>query len=243
MLALYHQFIYAPLLNLLVWGYNSLPGHDVGVVIIVITILVRLLLAPTMHKQIKSQHAMTKLQPKLEELKERHKDNKEAHAKAMMDLYKEHKVNPLSSCLPLLIQLPILIALYQVFQTALHGNLTGLYHNVYNPGSIDPYFLGIVNLSKPNYVFAVLAGALQFWQARMMLTGQTKKPTDPTAKIIQMQTTYLLPVFSVVIAASLPAGLPLYWIVTTLFAIGQQYYTIKTMPVESSTSSTGVVDI
>lgn len=243
MLALYHQFIYAPLLNLLVWGYNSLPGHDIGVVIIVITVLVRLLLAPTMHKQIKSQHAMTRLQPKLDELKEKHKDNKEAHAKAMMDLYKEHKVNPFSSCLPLLIQLPILIALYQVFQTALNGNLTGLYHSVYNPGSINPYFLGLINLAKPSYVFAVLAGVLQFWQARMMLGTQTKKPTDATARAIQMQTTYLLPIFSTVIAATLPAGLPLYWIVTTLFAIGQQYYTIKRIPAESVNKPADVIDV
>ncbi len=242
MLALYHQFIYQPLLNLLVWGYNSLPGHDIGIVIIVLTSLVRLALAPTMHKQIKSQHAMTRLQPKLDELKEKHKDDKEAHAKAMMELYKEHKVNPLSSCLPLLIQLPILIALYQVFQTALHGNLTGLYHSVYNPGTINPYFLGLVNLAKPSYVFAVLAGALQFWQARMMMAKQKGKSTDPTAKAIQMQTTYLLPVFSIFIALRLPAGLPLYWVVTTLFAIGQQYYIMKQHTPEISDKST-VIDV
>jgi YidC/Oxa1 family membrane protein insertase len=227
MLALYHQVIYQPLLNLLVWGYNSLPGHDVGVVIIVLTLLVRLALAPTMHKQIKSQHAMTRLQPKLDELKEKHKNDKEAQAKAMMELYKEHNVNPLSSCLPLLIQLPILIALYQVFRTALNGHLDGLYHFVYNPGAINPYFLGLVNLAKPNIFLAILAGALQFWQAKMMQATQSKKTTDPTAQALQMQTLYLLPLVSVFIAWKLPAGLPLYWVVTTLFAIGQQYYIMK----------------
>lgn len=227
MLALYHQFIYAPLLNLLVWGYNSLPGHDIGIVIIVLTILVRLLLAPSMQKQIKSQHAISKLQPKIDELKERHKDDKEAHAKAVMDLYKEHNVNPFGSCLPLLIQLPVLIALYQVFNKALHGNLSGLYRVVHNPGTINPMFLGIIDLSKPNIYLAVLAGILQFWQARMMQARSTSATTDASAKAIQMQTTYLLPLMSMFIAWRLPAGLPLYWVVTTLFAVAQQYYIIR----------------
>ncbi len=227
MLALYHQIIYQPLLNLLVWGYNSIPGHDVGIVIIILTVLVRLVLAPTMHKQIKSQHAMTSLQPKLDEVKAKHKDDKEAQAKAVMALYKEHNVNPFSSCLPLLIQLPILIALYQVFRTALNGNLSGLYHTVFNPGTINPYFLGFINLAKPNIVLAVLAGGLQFWQARMMQAKNTSTSTDATAKAIQMQTTYLLPLVSIFIAWRLPAGLPLYWVVTTLFAIAQQYYIMK----------------
>ncbi len=226
MLALYHQIIYQPLLNLLVWGYNSLPGHDIGLVIIALTILVRIVLAPSMHKQIKSQHAMTKLQPKLNELKEKHKDDKEAQTKALMDLYKEHNVNPLSSCLPLLIQLPILIALYQVFRTALNGHLQGLYHFVYNPGVINPYLFGVVNLAKPNIVLAILAGAFQFWQSKMMQAKQTG-PTDATTKAMQLQMTYLLPLVSVYIAWRLPAGLPLYWIITTMFAIAQQSYIMK----------------
>jgi YidC/Oxa1 family membrane protein insertase len=226
MLELYHTIIYEPLLNLLVWGYNSLPGHDVGIVIVVLTLLVRLVLAPTMHKQIKSQQAMTRLQPHIDALKEKHKDDKEAHAKAVMELYKEHKVNPFSSCLPLLIQLPILIALYQVFDKALRGNLDGLYRAVHNPGIIDPYFLSVVNLAEPNIILAILAGAFQFWQGRMM-QAKTSKSTDATAKAIQMQTMYLLPLVSIFIAWRLPAGLPLYWIVTTLFAIAQQYYIMR----------------
>lgn len=227
MLELYHQFIYAPLLNLLVWGYNSLPGHDIGIVIIVLTILVRLLLAPSMHKQIKSQHAIAKLQPKIDELKERHKDDKEAHAKAVMELYKEHNVNPFGSCLPLLLQLPVLIALYQVFNKALNGNLDGLYRIVHNPGTIDPMFLGVVNLAHPNIILAILAGALQFWQARMMQAKNPSKSADASTRAIQMQTMYLLPLVSIFIAWRLPAGLPLYWVVTTVFAIAQQYYIVR----------------
>jgi len=226
MIALYNSIIYYPLLNLLVFFYNIIPGHDIGVVIILLTLLIRVALAPSFHKSLKSQSAMNALQPKLTELREKHKDNKEAQAKAMMDLYKEHKINPLSSCLPLLVQLPILIALYQVFSKALSNHLSGLYSFVANPGTIDPKFLGLMDLSKPSIVLGVIAGLAQFWQSKLMMP-KSSAGQDTTAKIMSMQTTYVLPIISVVIAIKLPAGLPLYWIVTTLFAVAQQYYIMR----------------
>jgi len=226
--SLYNEAIYRPLLNLLVFFYNVIPGHDIGVVIILVTILIRLALAPSFHKSLKSQRAMNMLQPKLNEMRERHKDNKEAQAKAMMELYKEHKINPLSSCLPLLVQLPFLIALYQVFSKALHNNLAGLYSFVNNPGTINPKFLGLVDLGVPNIIFGVIAGLAQFWQSKLMMPKTAG--ADTTAKALQLQTTYVLPVISVIIAIKLPAGLPLYWIVTTLFAVAQQYYIMRQQP-------------
>jgi YidC/Oxa1 family membrane protein insertase len=228
-LTLYNDIIYRPLLNLLVFFYNIIPGHDIGVVIILVTIVIRLLLAPSFHKSLKSQKAMNDLQPKLNEMREKHKDDKEAQAKAMMELYKEHKINPLSSCLPLLIQLPILIGLYQVFRVALGGHdIAGLYSFIKAPAVISAKFLGLVDLSKPSLAFGVIAGLAQFWQSKMMMP---KVPgQDATTKAMQMQTTYVLPVISVIIAIKLPAGLPLYWIVTTLFAVAQQYYIQRQQP-------------
>jgi YidC/Oxa1 family membrane protein insertase len=225
MIQLYTDIIYRPLLNLLVYFYNIVPGHDIGVVIILLTVVIRLLLWPLMHRTLQSQHKMTALQPKLNALRDEHKDNKEAQAKAMMELYKEHKINPLSSCLPLLLQLPLLFALYQVFDKALKGNLDGLYSFVVRPEFLSPLFLNLIDLSKPNIIFAILAGALQFWQSKMMLS---KTPSnDPTAKALAVQTTYIFPLLSIFIAWRLPAGLPLYWIVTTVFAIAQQYYIMR----------------
>lgn len=220
---IYNEAIYRPLLNLLVFFYNIIPGHDIGVVIVLLTILIRLILAPSFHKSLKSQKALNDLQPKLSELKEKHKDNKEAQARALMDLYKEHKINPLGSCLPLLVQLPVLIALYQVFNKALNNHLAGLYSFVAQPEMINPKFLGLVDLSKPSIAFGVVAGLAQYWQSKLMMP---KNPgnQDATAKAMALQTTYVLPVISVIIAIKLPAGLPLYWIVTTLFAVGQQYW-------------------
>jgi len=231
---IYYEVIYRPLLNLLVYFYNVIPGHDIGIVIIFLTLLIRLALAPSFHKSLKSQKAMNDLQPKLNEVREKHKNDREGQAKAMMQLYKEHKINPFSSCLPLLIQLPILIGLYQVFNNALGGGeLTGLYSFVQHPGVIDPEFLGLVNLSQPSIIFGILAGLAQFWQSKLMMP-KTTVGQDSTVRMMQVQTTYVLPIITVIIATRLPAGLPLYWIVTTLFAVGQQYYIMrKHKPVSS----------
>lgn len=224
-LQIYNEAIYRPLLNLLVFFYNIIPGHDIGLVIILLTLLIRLALAPSFHKSLTSQKAMNELQPKINSLREKYKNDKEGQARAMMELYKEHKINPLSSCLPLVIQLPILIALYQVFSKALSNHLVGLYSFVSNPGTINPLFLGWLNLSKPSIVLGIIAGLAQFWQSKMMMPKTATQ--DSTTQIMSWQTTYMLPIVSVVIAIKLPAGLPLYWVVTTLFAVGQQYYILK----------------
>jgi YidC/Oxa1 family membrane protein insertase len=223
----YNTIIYHPLLNLLVFLYHYIP--DVGVVIVLVTILVRLLLAPSFHKSLKSQQAMNVLQPKLNEIREKHKGDKEAQARATMELYKEHKINPLSSCLPLLIQLPILIALYQVFRNGLGNKLTGLYSFVLKPDHINPYFLHFLDLSKPSIVLGIVAGLAQFWQSKLMMPKGTQGQ-DSAQKIMSVQTTYVLPIISAVVAIRLPAGLPLYWVVTTLFAVAQQYYIMKKHP-------------
>lgn len=229
MIELYNNLIYEPILNLLIWLYNTIPGHDVGVAIVLVTIVLRILMAPFLHKTLVSQKAMNALQPKLNEIREKFKDNKEAQAKAFMDLYKEHKVNPFSSCLPMLIQLPVLIALYQVLVKALKGNLEGLYGFIHNPMTVNPNFLGVIDLSKPDIVFAILAGGLQYWQTKMMMNKQTTN-TDPTAKALNLQALYFFPLITIFIAWRLPAGLPLYWIVNTIFAILQQWYILREKP-------------
>ncbi len=226
---IYEAVIYQPILNLLVGLYDTLPIQDIGIVIIIVTIIIRIILAPLMHKSLKGQKALSALQPKMNDLRDKHKDDREAQAKAMLDLYKEHNVNPLSSCIPVLLQLPVLLALFHVLRKALNGDLAGLYSFVPNPGTLDPTFLGIIDLTQPNFIFALLAGAAQYWQSRMIVKWQGNNPsTDATAKMMNLQMTYVLPIISVVIAWNLPAGLPLYWIVTTLFAVGQQYYIQKT---------------
>src|SRR3989339_913851 len=138
---LYLTILFQPLLNLMVWLYNFLG--DFGIAIIIVTVIVRLFLVPLSMKAIKSQKALQELQPQMNEIKNRYKNNKEEQTKATMEFYKKNKINPLSSCLPLLIQLPIIFALYRVFTVGLKEDVTNyLYPFVSHPGNINPLFMG-----------------------------------------------------------------------------------------------------
>jgi YidC/Oxa1 family membrane protein insertase len=226
---LFTIIFYQPILNLLIWIYNIVPGHDIGVSIIILTVIIRLILLPLSKKSIESQKSLQDLQPKIEEIKKQF-PGKEDQGKAMIKLYQENKINPLSSCLPLIIQLPFLIAVYQVFRTGLmKGSLDLVYSFVQKPETINVISFGFLNLSKPNWVLAVLAGLAQFWQAKMMIT--TRAPiSTPGAKdenmtaMLNKQMLYFMPIFTVFIGISLPGGLTLYWFVVTLLTILQQVF-------------------
>lgn len=229
---LFHEGLYRPLFNLLIWLYDVVPGADIGFAIITLTVLVKLALWPLTNASLRSQKALQDLQPKLDELKEKHKDDKDALAKAMMDLYTKEKVNPLSSCLPILVQIPILIALYQVLSAGLRAeSLSDLYPFVTNPGSINEMFLGFVNLAERSIPLAVLAGVLQFWQTRMLIArrpprqvqGKAGAKDEEMLASMNQSMMYFMPVMTVVIGVSLPGGLTLYWVAINLISILQQY--------------------
>lgn len=227
---IFNELLYKPLFNLLVFFYNVVPGHDFGIAIILVTLLIRIVFFPLSKKGIKSRKALEELQPKIKELKKKCKD-KEEQARETMKLYKEHKVNPASGCLPILIQLPIFIALYRLFiniseMITNNGQLEGIYSFITNPGTINPMFLGLVNLAVPNIFLAILAGVLQFVQGKLMMKTSTTGTQSPGQKMDIQQTmgrqmTYFMPLIIVFISLKLPAGLPLYWAVTTLFGIGE----------------------
>ena len=153
---IFHIVFYQPLYNLLLFIYGIIPIRDFGIAVILITIVVKLVLYPFSQQSIKAQRSMLELQPKINSLKDRFKDDKQAQAKALMELYKEHKVNPFSSCLPLLVQLPFLIALYRVFLTGLNNTgVADLYPFIHNPGVISGLSFGILGLARPSYVLAI----------------------------------------------------------------------------------------
>jgi YidC/Oxa1 family membrane protein insertase len=236
MLALFHSFIYQPLYNALIMLYNFIPGHDFGISIIVITVLLKGLLWPLSKKQIESQKKMQELQPRLKAVQEKYKHDKEKQTKAVMEFYKNNKANPFSGCLPLIAQLVFLIAIYRVlFSIAGNGlnvDSSLLYHFVSNPGKINDLFLGIINLSKPNIFLAIFAAAAQFYQTKMLMAKQAKKKEgekkdkdEPDfAQIMNKQMLYLGPMLTLFIGIRFAAGLALYWLVSTLFMIGQQWY-------------------
>lgn len=229
--SIYNTILFQPLLNILIFFAYIVPGNDVGVAIILLTILVRLLLFPLSKKSLRSQKALQELQPKVDEIRKKYKDDKEQQSKELMQFYKENKINPMSSCLPMLVQLPIIFALYRVFRVGItEESFQYLYSFTPFPESINPMFFGFLDLSTPNLVLAIMAGAFQFVQSWMIM-GRKKKEEKgkprPKAKgmagAMSKQMMYFLPVMTVFIAMSLPSGLALYWIVTTLFAIGQQW--------------------
>ena len=229
---LYQLFLYQPLLNLLIFFYDFIPGKDIGVAIIVLTILVRILLYPLSQKTLKSQKLLQEIQPKVEELKKKYADNKEMLASELMKVYSENKVNPFSSCLPLLIQLPIFIALYQTFQAGLtSSSFNLLYPFIPSPGSISPVSFGFLDLSKAQPVLALLAGLAQYYQSKMMITK--KQPAmagsedEKRLALMNKQMMYMMPVLTVVIGFSLPGGLTLYWLLTTVLMVLQQYLMFK----------------
>lgn len=230
--------------------------HNYGISIILMTILIRLILYPLMQKQMVSMREMQKIQPLMKEVQERYKNNKEKLNQELMKLYKEHKVNPMGGCLPLLIQMPILILLFQVLRVFEYkdklGNIIGGF--LWIPNQVEiilkdglPKVVG--GLAAPEQlirlgdkgIFGIqylgimpfLIGVSMFYQQKMT----TAPPTTPgkeggSAEQTQKMMTIMMPLLIAFMSFTLPSGLTLYWLVSTLLGIGQQYFINKKIPTE-----------
>jgi YidC/Oxa1 family membrane protein insertase len=234
---LFNLFIYQPLYNALIGLYNVIP--DLGLAIIILTVIIRVALLPLSKKSIESQKKMQEVQPELKKIQEKYKNDRTMQSQKLMEFYREKKINPASGCMPLIIQLVVLIALYRVFVAGINfdGHSEMLYSFIKNPGTINPMSLGFLDMSKRNMFLAVVAAGLQFWQTRMIMSKKEKekpnnKQSDPQkepdfATIMQQQMLFVGPLLTLIIGFQFPAGLPLYWVITTLFMIGQQYLILK----------------
>jgi len=223
---IFYSLLYQPLFNALIFLYQSLPGQDFGIAIIVLTSIIRIILAPLMMRSLKSQKLMAAVQSEVKEIQQKYKDNPQKQTGEIMALYKDNQINPFDGLILLLIQLPILLALYQVFWRGLRPEeLNYLYSFVSKPEVINFTFLGLINLSQPSLLLSVLAGIAQFIQSKTM--PQAKKSTTntqgQTAEIVSNQMLYFFPVITVLILLKMPSAVGLYWIVTTIFSIIQQY--------------------
>jgi len=245
MMELYNTLLYQPILNLLVYLYNVVPAQEIALAILALTVIVKVLLYPLTAQSLRAQKVMQDLQPKLEALKKQYADNKEKLATETMALYKEQKINPLSSCLPVLIQFPFLIAVYQAFRHGLKSdNLNMLYGFVQNPGTINTMSFGFVDFATPNIILAVLAGGAQFWQTRMLMRKRPVKKTEASkdedmTAVLNRNMLYFMPVVTIFIGASLPAGLTFYWLITTLLTIAQQVIIFR----PKKTKDTGITEV
>jgi len=235
---LIHIIIYQPFYNLLILFAWLIPGHSIGWAIITLTIVVRLILLPFSLKAAHSQAKLQLLQPKINTIRENVKDQT-AQAKDIMDLYKAEGVSPFGSCLPMLIQLPIIFVLYSVFRKGLDtAGFSNLYSFLPHMDSVNTMFFGLNLIHKDLWLLPILAGVTQFVLSYMsMPMKQPKTPgkeADPMQNMTK-QMVYLMPVMTIFIGRSMPAALVIYWITTTIFGIAQQYYVnriIKTQKVE-----------
>ena len=227
---LFNEILYVPFLNLLVFLYNTIAFNDFGIAIILLTLIIRLILSPLSVKTLRSQKALSRLQPKVKEIQEKFKNDSREQSKQIMDLYRQYNVNPFSGCLPLLIQLPILIALYKVSTAGFEqSSLSVLYSFIENPDSLNSISLRFIDLTKRSMPLSLIAGISQFLQTKLSLSFsknpilQKDQKINPLASMNE-QMLYFLPVITIIVSMSFPAGLPLYWIATTVFSIFEQAY-------------------
>lgn len=232
---LFHTLFYNPIYNSLIFLESTFTWMDLGIAIILVTILVKILMFPLAKSSIKTQIKIKQIEPLLNELKEKYKDNKEEQARKTMDLYKEYGVNPFSSFFLILIQLPILFALYFVFLNGGLPNINSdiLYSFIKIPESINVNFLQLIDISQKSFLLALSAGISQFFQIKLVMppTKEIAKDKrtlkDDLVRNMQLQMQYIMPFFIFFVSFSLSGAIALYWTTSNLFMIGQELYVRK----------------
>lgn len=242
--AFFHTVFYNPIYNTLVALVALVPGSDVGISIIILTVIIRLILLPFSLSAARTQRAMKTLEPKIKALKETHKDDKEKEAMETLALYKEANVNPFGSILIALIQIPILLALYWVFinEPFPSINLARLYSFTPIPHTASLEFLGLISVAGKSLLLAVLAGLTQLLQAHMALSG-TMKPSEGQGgmqgdfqKVIGMQLKYVFPFLIGIISYTTSGAVALYFITTNLAGSVQEWHVRRKLAQESDQS-------
>lgn len=239
--AFFHAVFYNPIYNALVALVALIPGGDVGIAVIVVTILIRLLLLPFSLSAARTQRAMKVLEPKIKELKEKHKGDKEKEALETLALYREAKVNPFASILTVFIQIPVLLALYWVFYYEPFStiNTARLYAFTPLPHFVSLEFLGIISVASKSMVLAILAGVTQYIQAHMALAG-TMKPSGEKGmqndfqRIMGMQLKYVFPFLIGTISYTTSGAIALYFITTNIAGSLQELHVRRTLARESA---------
>ena len=232
---IWHTVFFDPIYNSLVFFIEIVRNGDVGLAIVCTVVVVKVILLPISLKAIRTQITMRDIQPKLDKIKEDFKDNREVQAVKTMEVFKDAKVNPFSSILLLFIQIPIVFALY--FSVSRGGgvplphiNTALLYSFIPSPDVVNMIFLGIVDITKKSLPLALIAGITQFIHTNLSLPPQ--KPRDPKAepnfkddfaRSMQLQMRYVIPVVITFVAYNISAAIALYFTISNLMAIGQEY--------------------
>jgi YidC/Oxa1 family membrane protein insertase len=227
----FYNGIYDPLYNGLVYLVDIVPAHDIGIAIILLTIVVKVILFPLSKQAVRTQMLMREIAPEIEKLKEKHKDKQDEQAKAIFALYKERGIRPFSSFLLILIQFPILFGLYWVFWRGGLPNVDPniLYSFVPIPDMVNMEFLGLVDMRERSIILAALAGLTQLAYARLSMGPRKprEKKVDPSfssdmAHSFDLQARYILPIIVAGIAYTVASAVPLYWTASNLFMLAQE---------------------
>lgn len=224
---LWNFLLYKPLVNILAFLIAVIPGGDVGIAVIILTLIVKAVLYPLSQRSISSQAKMKLLEPEIKKIKDSGK-SKEEQARMTFDLYKKNKTNPFSGCLLVLIQIPIIFALYYSFLKGIKFDNGVLYSFMHVPENISMNFLGLIDIGQKSLLLAILAGLSQFFQAHYMpksvpsSSGGPASFTESFGKSMQMQMKYVFPFIVGFIAYSVSGAVALYWITSNIFTIGQQ---------------------
>ncbi len=230
--SLFNTVIYEPLYNGLIFLIDILPGANAGFAVLLLTVLVKLLIFPLSKSAVETQMKVKEIDPEIKKIREEHKTDREAQARALMALYRDKKINPFSSIFLILIQIPIILGLYFVF---LRGGLPDintdiLYAFVPTPEMVNMQFLGFIDIAGKSVLLALTAGISQFIQGKLMIPPMPPKKTsgkpslkDDLARSMNVQMRYVLPVIVFFIAWQISAAIALYWTTSNVFTIGQEF--------------------
>lgn len=231
---MFHTIFYVPLYNALVFLSSIMPGGDVGLAIITLTILVKVILFPLFQKATVTQMMMKKVEPEIALIKETYKNDQQTQTKKILEVYRTNKINPFVSFVVLFIQLPIILALFWVFQAGFKFTSTELYSFVTLPIVISTKLFGVFDILGKSWVLALLTGITQYIQTVLTLPPAPVKKKDQApnfkddfARSMNMNMRYFMPIFITVIAYSLSAAISIYWVTSNLFSIAQEYYIRK----------------
>lgn len=226
---IFQTVFYQPLYNGLVFLISIVPFSDVGIAVVLLTLIVKTIILPFSHKSVTSQAKLRSIEPEIKKMRERHPDKQE-QARQIMDLYRKHGVNPFSGCLLVLVQLPVILALYWVFLKGLAHNIDQnlLYSFIHIPEHVNTKFLGLIDMTQKSLFFALLAGISQYFQMRLSMPPAPKTNNagggevsfrDEFAKNMNLQMRYILPGIIFFVAYSISSAVALYWSVSNLFSI------------------------
>lgn len=207
---------YQPFLNALIFIYNTIGSQDLGVSILILTILVRFALYPLFQKILRQQKVMQTMQPEIKKIQKEYAQDRVKQAEELMALYAKYEISPAGPFVLLLVQIPILIGLYQVFINIFNpGEDSYLYPFIKNPGTLNHIAFGLLDLKNTYMMLVLLAVLAQYWQGRQ------------TANAASGQPGFLLwigPAITFLILSRMPSAIALYWLATTVFSIVQQYF-------------------